>query len=62
MFGTDNVAPRKQEKQLNVYHLYDRLGKLVGEDVTYKVSKGNYEKLFGDARVKVRAWENENIK
>ena len=62
MFGTDNVAPDKQEKQLNVYHLYDRLWKTVGEEVTYKVTKGNYIKLFDDARAKVRAWEAANVK
>jgi hypothetical protein len=62
LFGTDNVAPDKQEKQLYVYHLYDRLWKLVGEEVTYKVSFGNYEKLFDDARAKVRAWEKANVK
>ncbi|MCU0343395.1 MAG: amidohydrolase [Ignavibacterium sp.] len=62
LFGTDNVAPDKQEKQLYVYHLYDRLWKAVGEEVTYKVSIGNYEKLFNEARTKVRAWEKENVK
>jgi predicted TIM-barrel fold metal-dependent hydrolase len=62
LFGTDNIAPDKTEKQLRVYHLYDRLWKLVGEEVTYKVSKGNYEKLFDDARLKVRAWEKVNVK
>jgi hypothetical protein len=43
MFGTDNVAPDKQEKQLNVYHIYDPLWKAIGEETTYKVTKGNYE-------------------
>jgi len=62
LFGTDNVAPDKKEKQLYVYNLYDRLWKLVSEDVTYKVAKGNYETLFDDARVKIRAWEKENVK
>ncbi len=62
LFGTDNVAPDKQEKQLYVYHLYDRLWKLVGEEVTYKVCIGNYEKLFNEARKKVRAWESANVK
>ena len=62
MFGTDNVAPDKQEKQLNVYHLYDRLWDAVGEEVTYKVCIGNYEILFGDARKKVRLWEAANVK
>lgn len=62
LFGTDNVAPDKQEKQLYVYHLYDRLWKLVGEEVTYQVSFGNYEKLFDAASAKVRAWEKANVK
>ncbi len=61
LFGTDNVAPDKQEKQLYVYHLYDKLWKAVGEEVTYKVCKGNYIRLFDDARTKVRAWEKANI-
>ncbi len=62
MFGTDNVAPDKQEKQLNVYHAYDPLWKALGEEITYKVCIGNYERLFDDARVKVRKWEKENVK
>ncbi len=62
LFGTDNVAPDKQEKQLKVYQLYDRLWKAVGSEVTYKASKGNYERIFDEARAKVRAWEKENLK
>ncbi len=62
LFGTDNVAPAAQEQQLRVYHLYDRLWKALGEEVTYKVCIGNYEKLFDDARLKVRAWEKVNVK
>jgi len=27
-------------------------------EITYKVSVGNYKKLFSDAHIKVRAWEN----
>lgn len=62
LFGTDNVAPSKQEQQLRVYHLYDRLWKAIGPEATYKVTKGNYVKLFDEARSKVRAWEKENVK
>lgn len=62
LFGTDNVAPDKQEKQLNVFHMYDPLWKELGEEITYKVTKGNYERLFDAARIKVRAWEKENVK
>ena len=51
-----------RKSSLYVYHLYDRLWKLVGEEVTYKVNKGNYIKLFDDARKKVRAWEKANVK
>jgi len=62
LFGTDNVAPDKQEKQLRVYHLYDRLWKAIGPEATYKVAKGNYVRLFDEARRKVRAWEKEHVK
>lgn len=62
LFGTDNVAPDKQEKQLRVYHLYGRLWKAIGPEATYKVTKGNYERLFDDARRRVRAWEKEHVK
>lgn len=61
LFGTDNVAPEKQEKQLYVYHLYDPLWKALGEEITYKVCKGNYERLFDAARKRVRAWEKANV-
>jgi predicted TIM-barrel fold metal-dependent hydrolase len=62
LFGTDNVALDKQEKQLYIYHLYDRLWEAAGEEVTYQVCKGNYERLFDAAREKVRAWEKANVK
>jgi hypothetical protein len=62
LFGTDNIAPDKTEKQLRVYHLYDRLWKAVGEEVTHQVCIGNYERLFDEARAKVRAWEAANVK
>jgi predicted TIM-barrel fold metal-dependent hydrolase len=62
LFGTDNVAPDKQEKQLYVFHLYDPLWKGLGDKNTYKVCKGNYERLFDQARINVRAWEKANTK
>ena len=61
MLGTDNIAPDKQEKQLNVYHLYDPIWNALGEEITRKVCITNYERLFDDARAKVRAWEQANI-
>ena len=31
-------------------------------DASDKVRKGNYERLFDEARRKVRAWEQANVK
>ena len=62
LFGTDVVAPSKLESMTAVYHMYDPLWKLLSQDASYKVRIGNYERLFDQARIKVRAWEKANIK
>jgi predicted TIM-barrel fold metal-dependent hydrolase len=57
LFGTDEVAPASQEKYLKVYDLYaPLLARLTGE-TRQKLLRGNYERLFDEARLKVRAWE-----
>ena len=61
LFGTDEVAPENQEQYLKVYSLYDSLWKLLTKEASGKVRKGNYERLFDEARSKVRAWERINI-
>ena len=58
LFGTDEVAPRTQEKYLKVYELYAPLWKLLTPETSEKVRKGNYERIFDAARAKVRAWEH----
>ena len=62
LFGTDEVAPTSQESYLKIYSLYDPLWKLLTPETSAKVRKGNYERLFDDARRKVRAWERANLK
>jgi len=62
LFGTDVVAPRSVDAMTAVFHLYDPLWKLLGEEASYNVRIGNYERLFDDARVRVRAWEKANLK
>jgi predicted TIM-barrel fold metal-dependent hydrolase len=62
LFGTDEVAPESQQKYLRVYYQYDPLWKLLSKDASEKVRKGNYERLFDEARVKVRTWEQTNKK
>ncbi len=62
LFGTDEVAPKEQAKYLKVYDLYSPLFAKLTPEASEKVRKGNYERLFDEARRKVRAWEKENVK
>jgi hypothetical protein len=61
LFGTDEVAPSNQQQYLKIYSMYEPLWKLLTPDASQKVRKGNYERLFDDARRKVRAWERTNL-
>jgi hypothetical protein len=60
LFGTDEVAPPNQQQYLRIYSQYGPLWKLLTPETSEKVRKGNYAKLFDEARRKVRAWENAN--
>jgi Amidohydrolase. len=62
LFGTDNVAPADQAAQLRVYHLWDPIWAQLTPEASLKIRKGNYERIFDAARVKVRAWEKANVK
>ncbi|MGH9334058.1 MAG: amidohydrolase family protein [Vicinamibacteria bacterium] len=62
VFGTDEVAPRDQAHYLKVYGMYAPLFAKLTPEASEKVRKGNYERLFDEARRKVRAWEKENVK
>jgi predicted TIM-barrel fold metal-dependent hydrolase len=62
LFGTDEVAPTDQAKYLRVYDLYKPLFAKLTPEASEKLKKGNYERLFDEARRKVRAWEAANVK
>ncbi len=62
LFGTDEVAPSNQQSYLKIYSLYDPLWKLLTPEASEKIRKGNYERLFDQARQKVRAWEAAHVK
>ncbi len=62
LFGTDEVAPPNQEIYLQNYSLYAPLLSQLDAVTREKFLKGNYERLFDAARVRVRAWEKENVK
>jgi predicted TIM-barrel fold metal-dependent hydrolase len=62
LFGTDEVAPSDQEQYLRVYRQYAPLWRLLNKDASEKVRKGNYERIFDEARNRVRAWESAHSK
>ncbi len=62
LFGTDVVAPPDQEFYLAVYKMYEPLWKELTAEASEKVRLGNYNRLFDEARDKVRTWEKQNIK
>ncbi len=61
LFGTDEVAPRSQEKYMQVYSLYGPLWNMLSKDASEKVRRENYERLFDEARRRVRAWEQSHV-
>ena len=62
LFGTDEVAPTDQTTYLAVYRQYAPLFAQLTREASEKVRKGNYERLFDEARRKVRAWEKAHVK
>jgi hypothetical protein len=62
LFGTDEVAPANQDDYLKVYRMYEPLFARLTPTVSEQLRKGNYERIFDEARRKVRAWEKANLK
>ncbi|HYV20923.1 MAG TPA: amidohydrolase family protein [Verrucomicrobiae bacterium] len=62
LFGTDEVAPSNQKSYLKTYDLYAPLLAKLTPDARAKFLRGNYERLFDAARMKVRAWEKAHAK
>jgi len=60
LFGTDEVAPRAEEKYLKVFETYQPLWKALTPEASDQVRKGNYERIFNAARARVRAWERSH--
>jgi Amidohydrolase len=61
LFGTDEVAPTDQAKYLKTYDIYAPLFAKLTPEASEKLRKGNYERIFDQARRRVRAWEKANI-
>jgi Amidohydrolase len=61
LFGTDEVAPKDQDAYLKVYRIYEPLFAHLTPSASEQVRKGNYARLFDEARRRVRAWEKANV-
>jgi predicted TIM-barrel fold metal-dependent hydrolase len=62
LFGTDEVAPKDRAGYLHIYDMYAPLFAQLTNEASEKLRKGNYERLFDQARREVRAWEKANVK
>ena len=61
LFGTDEVAPREQADYLKVYRMYAPLFARLSPAASEKLRLRNYERIFDEARRRVRAWEKANL-
>lgn len=61
LFGTDTVAPPNEAEYRKTFVMYAPLWKALPGDVSEKVRLRNYERVFDEARRRVRAWEKANV-
>jgi len=61
LFGTDAAAPEDQSKYLKVFYQYEPLWKSLDAETSRKVRLRNYERIFDEARRKVRSWESAHV-
>jgi len=57
LFGTDTVAPAGPAPYFAVFDMWAPVFSQLTPDASFKVRKGNYQRIFDEGRRKVRAWE-----
>ena len=62
LFGTDTVAPSGPAPYFAVFEMWTPVWRQLAPEASRKVRKGNYERLFDEARRRVRAWEQANTR
>ena len=62
LFGSDAAAPRDESSYLKVFHQYKDLWNLLDRETSRKVRLENYERIFDEARRKVRNWERAHVR
>jgi len=61
LFGTDTVAPAGAAQYYRVYELWQPVWRLLTPETATKVRRANYERIFDQARQRVREWERANL-
>ena len=62
LFGSDEVGPRTEEDYYRVYNQYAPIWKELEPRASELIRIGNYQRIFDQARTRVRAWERANAK
>ena len=62
LFGTATVAPAGAAPYYRVYDLWQPVWRLLTPETGAKVRKANYERIFDEARRRVREWERVNVR
>ncbi len=61
LFGTDTVAPAGPAPYFAVYDMWAPVWKGLTPEASAKIRTGNYERIFDQARSRVRAWERSHV-
>ncbi|HUE43359.1 MAG TPA: hypothetical protein VMP12_07325, partial [Candidatus Sulfotelmatobacter sp.] len=61
LFGTDSAAPKDESQYSKVFSLYEPLWQSLDAQTSRKVRLQNYERIFDEARRKVRIWERAHV-
>jgi len=62
LFGTDTVAPQGPAPYFAVFDMWAPVFRLLTPETSFKVRKGNYQRIFDEGRRRVRAWETTHAR
>lgn len=62
LFGTDTVAPAGPQPYYAVFELWAPVWRQLTPEASFKIRRGNYERIFDQGRRQVRAWERTHVK
>jgi predicted TIM-barrel fold metal-dependent hydrolase len=57
LFGTDSLSPKTRDDYLKTYRVYEPLFRMLTKEASWKIRRGNYERVFDQAKARVRSWE-----